>query len=53
MRNLKVCPYCYEAITSRGIKCRKMIIYIDDDELDIVCDWCDEWSDILYDIEEA
>lgn len=52
MKTLKVCQYCLEAITSRGENQHTITHYIDDDE-DIVCDWCGEWDDALYEILEA
>lgn len=48
---MKVCPYCLQAIESRGIRKRTLLHYIDDDD-EIVCDWCGEWDDQLYEIEE-
>ena len=51
---LHVCPHCLEAIESHEGSQRTLKINVEwdlnDDDHEIVCDWCEEWSEILYEI---
>ena len=50
---MRVCEHCMQAIASRGEKfARGEAIFWDDfDEEDFRCEWCDEESDELCEIE--
>lgn len=53
MENLKVCRFCLMAIESHEGQLPKLIHYIDepeDDEEPVVCDWCGEFFDELYEL---
>lgn len=51
---LHVCPQCLMAIESHEGRQRTLEfdveLDLDDENHEIVCDWCEEWSTILYEI---
>lgn len=47
-KRLCVCPYCLQAIESRG---EKIAIYDTIYDPDVPCDWCGDWDDELTEIE--
>ena len=49
---MKVCRYCLEAIESHEGRQAAKTIYGIDEEDDIVCEWCGEYDDTLYQIWE-
>ena len=53
LNKLHVCAYCLAAIESREGKQRTLEVNVEydiDDNENVVCDWCGEYDDILYEI---
>ena len=51
---LHVCERCLMGIECHEGRQRTLKIYpewdLEDDDHEIVCDWCEEWSEVLYEI---
>ena len=47
--NLWVCEHCLMAIESHEGAQATLRHYIDEDE-EVLCDWCEEPSDVLYEL---
>ena len=48
--NLRVCIKCLYCIECHEGKQAVMPFYIDVDEPDIICEWCGEWANTLYEL---
>ena len=55
MDNMRVCPHCLMAIESREGTQATMKHYVDYDDVETRCDWCEETADeggfdVLYEL---
>lgn len=48
--NLRVCYKCLMGIECHEGKQATIEIYVDDDEPETVCEWCEDWFDTLYEL---